>query len=76
MHPAVGELRQCSATVGRLLSQLGLESADGESMPSPLTVVRRKGAQAQRAARAEAAGSVSNMASAAVYRRWHPTTGA
>jgi hypothetical protein len=76
VHPAVSELRQVSATIGRLLSQLGLEDADGESMPSPLTVVRRKGAAAQRAARAEAAGSVSALASAAVYKRWHPDQGA
>lgn len=76
VHPAVVELRQCSTALGRLLAQLQLPDDDGEVMVSPLTARNRKGAAVQRAQRAEAAGSVSEMATRAIRTRWHGKAGA
>jgi len=47
VHPAVGELRATRALVGRLLAQLGLPDADGQTLDSPVRA-RARGAANKR----------------------------
>ncbi len=47
LHPAVGELRATRALVGRLLAQLGLPDADGQTLDSPVRA-RARGAANKR----------------------------
>ena len=47
VHPAVRELRGQRQTLGRLLSQMGLEDADGKAIPSAASLSARKAAEAR-----------------------------
>ena len=62
--------------LARLLAQLQLPHADGTTLDMTTTARNRKGAASQRAARAEAAGSVSAMASHAAWSKYHGKDGA
>ncbi len=46
-HPALAEVRQARAALGRLLSQLELPDADGSSLPSVQTAKARRAADAR-----------------------------
>jgi hypothetical protein len=67
VHPATSELRQLSATIGRLISQLQLPDEHGATLPTAATIRNRKGAHAQRAG-----ADISELASRAAMARWHP----
>lgn len=54
VHPALGEMRQHRLALGKLLAQLALPDADGESLPSPVQARGRRGAAARWGARATA----------------------